>query len=94
MGKKIIVLGAGLVGHVMAKDLARDFDVTAAVGSGGYRCGAEAGGDVRVFVGRLIFRAIVLDGGDVAAGLVDFEDEVGACVDGVRAADAGYAEDG
>jgi saccharopine dehydrogenase-like NADP-dependent oxidoreductase len=30
MKKKIIVLGAGLVGHVMAKDLAKDFDVTAA----------------------------------------------------------------
>jgi lysine 6-dehydrogenase len=30
MQKKIIVLGAGLVGHVMAKDLAKDFDVTAA----------------------------------------------------------------
>ncbi|GHN01408.1 saccharopine reductase [Cytophagales bacterium WSM2-2] len=30
MKKKVIVLGAGLVGHVMAKDLARDFDVTAA----------------------------------------------------------------
>lgn len=30
MRKKIIVLGAGLVGHVMAKDLAKDFDVTAA----------------------------------------------------------------
>jgi len=29
MKKKIIVLGAGLVGHAMAKDLARDFDVTA-----------------------------------------------------------------
>ena len=30
MRKKIIVLGAGLVGHVMAKDLAKDFEVTAA----------------------------------------------------------------
>lgn len=30
MRKKIVVLGAGLVGHVMAKDLAKDFDVTAA----------------------------------------------------------------
>jgi saccharopine dehydrogenase-like NADP-dependent oxidoreductase len=30
MRKKIIVLGAGLVGHVMAKDLSKDFDVTAA----------------------------------------------------------------
>jgi saccharopine dehydrogenase-like NADP-dependent oxidoreductase len=29
MKKKIIVLGAGLVGHVMAKDLAKDFEVTA-----------------------------------------------------------------
>ncbi|MBI1769825.1 MAG: saccharopine dehydrogenase NADP-binding domain-containing protein [Bacteroidetes bacterium] len=30
MQKKIIVLGAGLVGHVMAKDLSKNFDVTAA----------------------------------------------------------------
>lgn len=29
MKKKIIVLGAGLVGHVMAKDLAKNFEVTA-----------------------------------------------------------------
>ncbi|MBS1489358.1 MAG: saccharopine dehydrogenase NADP-binding domain-containing protein [Bacteroidetes bacterium] len=30
MKKKVIVLGAGLVGSVMAKDLAKDFEVTAA----------------------------------------------------------------
>ncbi|MBS1950011.1 MAG: hypothetical protein OJF59_002342 [Cytophagales bacterium] len=30
MKKKVIVLGAGLVGHVMAKDLAKNFEVTAA----------------------------------------------------------------
>jgi len=49
---------------------------------------------VRVFIGRLIFDAVVLDRGDVAAGLADFEDEASAGVDGVGAAAGGDAENG
>src|SRR5689334_7732070 len=69
-------------------------DVTVPISGGGDGRGSQAGSDVGIFVGGLVFGAVVLNRSYIAAGLVHLEHQSRPGINGVHATPATDAKNG